>query len=82
LKIIIPQNSMVTYYLNFLLFVIHWDILENWKVWIESMMVMIGASCILVTSIVQIGLRNDEMPWTFVLSKCFLSYVSTFYYAH
>jgi hypothetical protein len=25
--------------------IIHWDILDNYKVWIESTMVMLGASC-------------------------------------
>jgi hypothetical protein len=50
LWIVFPQNPMVTFYFNFLLCVIHWDILDNYKVWIESMMVMFGASCKLVTS--------------------------------
>jgi hypothetical protein len=40
---------MGTYYLSFLLFVIHWDILDNCKVWTKSLMVMFGASCRSIT---------------------------------
>jgi hypothetical protein len=45
LWIVFPQNSMVTFYLSFLMCVICWDISSNCKVWIENMMVMLGASC-------------------------------------
>jgi hypothetical protein len=45
-----PTNLMVTYYLSFLLFIIHWDNPNNCKVWTESLMVMLGVSCRLVTS--------------------------------
>jgi len=72
LWIVFPQNSMVTFSLNFFLCVTCWDIFDNYKVWIESMMVMFGVSCKLVTSkIWLIGLQNDQMPWTFVLSEWF-----------
>ncbi len=36
---------MVTYQLNFLLSIIHWENLDNCKVWTESSMVMLGADC-------------------------------------
>ncbi len=35
---------MVTYYLSFLLFTIHWDVQDNCKVWTRNMIVMFGAS--------------------------------------
>jgi hypothetical protein len=38
------------FYLSFLLFVIHWDILNNCKVWIKSTMVMFSVSYRPVTS--------------------------------
>ncbi len=47
----LPLHLMVTYYLSLLLFIIHWDILDNCKVWTKSLMVMFSASCKLVTSI-------------------------------
>jgi len=33
MQIVFPLNLMVIYYLNFLLFVIHWDIPNNCKVY-------------------------------------------------
>ncbi len=48
------QNLTMTYSLNFLLFTIHWDILENCKVWTKNMMVMFGASCRQMTSIIHL----------------------------
>jgi hypothetical protein len=50
LWIFFSQNSMVPYVLSYVLFVVHSDILDNCKLWIESMMVMLGVSCKLVTS--------------------------------
>jgi hypothetical protein len=44
-----PTKSMVTYYLSFVLFDIHWDNPDNYKVWIERSMVILGASYKLVT---------------------------------
>jgi hypothetical protein len=49
LWIVFPLKLMATYYLNFLLFVIHWGIIDNCKVWTKSSMVMFGTSCTLVT---------------------------------
>ncbi len=57
-------NLMVTYYLNFLLSIIHWDNLENCKVWIESSMIMFGASCKPVILKIHLG-------WAFKMTKCF-----------
>jgi hypothetical protein len=45
-----PTNLMATYYLSFLLFVIHWDNLNNYKVGTEILMVMLRVNCRLVTS--------------------------------
>jgi hypothetical protein len=50
----LPLHLMVTYYLSLLLFIIHWDILDNCKVWTKSLMVMFSASCKLVTSIIHL----------------------------
>ncbi len=48
----LPTKFNGDIHLSFLLFIICWDILDNCKVWIEGMMVMLGVSCRLVTSII------------------------------
>jgi hypothetical protein len=82
LWIVFPQNSMMTYYLNFLLCVIHWDILDNCKVWIESMMVMLGASCRPLTSRIYL---DWALEWWNALDICvgriILVFISAFFCA-
>jgi hypothetical protein len=67
LWIVFPQNSMVTYYLSFLLCVICWDIINNCKVRIESTMVMLGASCKPITSIIHLDWASE---WGNALDIC------------
>jgi hypothetical protein len=45
----LPTKSMVTYYLTFVLFVIHWDNSNNCKVWTKRSTIMLGASCRTIT---------------------------------
>ncbi len=45
----LPTKSTMRNYLSFVLSIIHWDNLDNCKVWTKRLMVMFGASCKLVT---------------------------------
>jgi hypothetical protein len=51
---------MVTYYLGFLIFVIHWDNPDNCKVWTKSLMVMFGASCRPITLWIHLGWASER----------------------
>jgi hypothetical protein len=68
---------MVTYYLSFFLCVIHWDNANNCKVWTKRSMVMLGASCRLITLKFHLDWASK---WWNALDICVVRMIIIFYF--
>jgi hypothetical protein len=73
----LPTKFSGDIFLNYLLFIIHWDIQNNCKIWIKSMMVTFNASCKLVT--LKIHLNWVLKQWS-ALDICVVKMIFVLYF--